>query len=105
MISVLILSPSMAHAVLECGQVSVTGITVQADRENNSPWANTMRVVVNSGTCQGVTYAYLRNDHPAYSSVLSVLLAAQATGEKVSIFVKESGGIGSNSKEIEWITK
>ena len=64
-----------------------------------------MRINVSAGTCEGVTFAYLKNGHPAYSGIMSVFLAAQATGVEVTVVVKESNGIYSNSREIEWVVK
>lgn len=102
---VLLSSTTLVHACLECGSIPVTGLTIQASRENSSAFENIMRINVSSGTCQGVIYAYLKNDHPAYSGILSVLLAAQATDKNIFVVVKESGGIGTGAKEIEWVSR
>ncbi|WP_444922777.1 hypothetical protein ACJJH9_11175 [Microbulbifer sp. DLAB2-AF] len=100
-----IIFSSGAQAYLECGSISVKGLTVQASRENGSAFENTMRIVVSSGACEGVTYAYLKNDHPAYAGILSVILAAQASNQNISVYVKEADGIIPGAKEIEWVSK
>ncbi|WP_445357376.1 hypothetical protein ACJJIC_15790 [Microbulbifer sp. ANSA002] len=94
-----------SYAYLECGYIDVKGITVQANRDNGSAYANTMRIHVNyQGDCVGVKYAYLKNSESSYASILSTLLTAQASGKKVSVNVKESSGIASDAHEIEWVS-
>lgn len=100
----LLLSPVAANAIENCGLVSVKGIVIQADREIGSPWANTMRINISGSACAGIDYAYLKNAHPAYNSILSLLLSAQARGINVSVRVKSSTGISATAREIEYIT-
>jgi len=92
-----------AYAALDCGNVVVKNLTVQAERENGSLFANTMRIHVANTGCAGVTYAYLENGDDAYSSTLAVLMAAQAQGKKVRLFVKNNPGIYKGAYKIEWV--
>lgn len=93
-----------SFAVTFCGTLNVVGLTAQAERANGSLYANTMRVNVENQQCVGVKYAYLTNTQAAYSSVLSMLLSAQARGKTINIYVKDTAGIYSDAREIEWVS-
>ena len=85
--------PNYAFSAVDCGSLTVRGLTVQAERENGSKYANTMRILVDHGTCTGVKYAYLKNNQSAYDSTLSMLMALHAQNKNVRVWVKETTGI------------
>ena len=99
LISLFITSSSFAST--KCGYLPVKGLTIMADRENGSLYANTLRISVADGVCTGVKWAYISNAHPSYNGILNALLQ----GGKYHIWVQDSLGIYSDAREIEWITK
>jgi hypothetical protein len=92
-----------AAAIESCGLLSIKDLTIEASRENGSAWANTMSFNVSKGSCDGLQIAYLKNDHPAYASILSALLSLKVSGELVEVYVKSSSGLSGNAREIEYI--
>jgi len=105
LLAMLVLTSNIAAAYESCGTIAVKDITVQATRTNGDASANTMRINVRGGDCEGVNYAYLKNTHAAYSSTLSLLLAAQATGDMVFVAVSPTESLANGVREIEFITK
>ena len=99
LVSLLVASSSFAST--KCGYLTVKSLTIQADRENGSLYANTLRISVADGVCADIKWAYISNTHSAYEGILTALLQ----GGKFYIWVQDSLGIYPNAREIEWITK
>lgn len=99
----LLFCTSSANALISCGSVPVKRLTIEADRENGSVWANTVSIDVSGGACGSSTTAYLKNDHPAYNSIVSTLLSVHARGGLIKVVVKSAQGISANAKEIEYV--
>ncbi|GEM_PF-1756488 len=95
-------------AVVSCATNDVKRILVQADREGSHGHENKLIIQLsNNGVdilCAGNTYVYIENTSPAYTGVLSVLLAAQASARQVEIFVNTTVIAGGNAAQIAWVS-
>ena len=100
-ICLLMCSPLYA-ANKDCGVVLLTKVYVQADRIDGSTHGNKMLVGFNSNACAGVTLAYLENDDEAFSGMLSMALAAYATGKKIRVVIDDASD-ASGAKRIQWL--
>ena len=103
LLSLLSFTSFSANALMNCGLVPVKEIVIETDRENGSVWANTMHINISGSACSGISHTYLRNDHPAYNSTLSLLLSAHARGQDIKVIVKSTEGLSSYSREIDYI--
>lgn len=99
----LALNAILVHGADNCGSTPIKNLTIEADRENGSAWANTLHIEITGSSCSSIDYAYLKNDQPSYASILSTLLSAHASGKNVTVIVKSAGGLGPNSREIDYI--
>lgn len=102
----LLLLPSTSFAYIGCGSMPVVDLTIQASRDNGSLYANTLRInLPSTGACSDYSFGYLKNTHAAYYSFLSVLGAAQLSGQNVQVYISEAPGIYPEAREIEFIIK
>ena len=109
LIWILAFLPSFLSAeVVNCGYVEINRLLVQGDREGEhghenalivEPWKNNQHY-----HCEQRPYVYMKLDNPAYQSVLSVLLAAQAQGKTAEIWINSSVVVGGNASQIAWVT-
>lgn len=89
---------AVCHAdYITCDNLIITDVTVEADRDDQFYLANTMLIRAKHYTaagasgayalCGGKSFFHLEYSASAYSSMLSIALAAQASGTKVEIGV------------------
>ncbi len=95
---------SSANATVDCGIIPVSGLRIEASRDNGHPLANTLSITVAGiGSCPGIQLAFMENDNPAYSSILSTLLSVQARGGTVKVVVSSAETYSSAAKRIEYL--
>lgn len=105
---VLILSSAHSFSeVVNCGSADIRRLAVHGDREGAHDHENKLLIELEKDSllyrCDGKSYAYLDNTNPAYSGVLSILLAAQAQGKKVEVWINSTVIAGGNAAEIAWV--
>lgn len=86
----LMLTPVMSQAsTISCGFSTIEHVYVNGDRDDSSVHSNRLLIAPKNG-CNGQALVYIENTSPAYSSFLSMALAAFSSGEQVRIYVNES---------------
>ena len=87
-----------AHAETNCVTTTEFFI-VEAVRKSDPKYSNLLMIKFkdlngNNIMCGGAEYAYIKNDEPSYSSILSFVLWASSTDKSVTIKIDESDRIG-----------
>lgn len=102
------LIPSFSYAaVMDCGYNDVERVLVQGDREGTHSHEYKLIVhLTNNGEdvfCStGANYVYIENTSSAYNGILSTILAAQASGRQIQVYVNTTVTAG-NAVQIAWV--
>ena len=76
-------------ALIDCGVVNIKEIMIQADRDDNHQHANTL-FIQTVESCNSTNSFFIKNNHPAYNTMVSLALTASATNKKLSIALNGS---------------
>ncbi|MDO6704866.1 hypothetical protein [Photobacterium sp. 1_MG-2023] len=90
---------------IDCGEVDLKTVYVQADRGDGSFHANKMLILMGAGknaACNDITFAYLENNDDAYDSTLSMAISAYMAGKKLRVVVEDAPA-QADAKRIAWI--
>jgi len=95
--SLVLLSLSLSSAssfadLVDCGKRDIRKVMINGDRDDGLAHANSLVIMISDSTylCNGKTYIYMKNDHPAYSSMLSTALAAKHAKQELYVYVNSS---------------
>ncbi len=102
----LLLFSNMSNAArLDCGMANIQRLYVQGEREDEFLHQNSLIVILasdKSQACSDVNFAMMKNDKPAYNSVLSMLLSSYTTKSQIRVVVN-SNDLGAKTHNIEWV--
>ncbi|KDM90390.1 hypothetical protein [Photobacterium galatheae] len=96
---------AQAAETIDCGEVALKTVYVQADREDGSFHANKMLLLMGAGknaACSDITFAYLENNDDAYDSTLSMAISAYMAGKKLRVVVEDAPA-QADAKRIAWV--
>ncbi|EGU50942.1 hypothetical protein VINI7043_11511 [Vibrio nigripulchritudo ATCC 27043] len=82
-------------AFIDCGLQELQQVMIQADRDDGNAHANSLVIKLKDNSCNGRSYLYLKNNHPAYSGMVSIALAAKANNQSLRVYVNSSRVLGS----------
>lgn len=90
-------------ALLSCGKHKIETISVQGNRDDNHSHANSFMLTLTDMQCNNSPFLIMKNDHPAYQSMLSIAMAAKLSGAEVEVIVNTSKIVGVSATEISII--
>ena len=85
-----LISNSAIAKLLNCGSQELDQVMVQADRDDNYSHANSLVIRLKNSSCNERQYIYLRSNHPAYSGMLAIALAAKSANKNLIVIVNTS---------------
>lgn len=96
----MIFSSTVYAGRIDCGYVKVQKLYVQSDRTDGGGHNNKLLVQLAVNGCP--SFGYVENDAPAYTGILSMLLAAKMSDQSIRVVVNDGPQISGASK-IEWV--
>lgn len=93
-----LISTSIFADSLDCGVRELEQVMIQGDRDDGHIHANSLVIKLGDSTCNQRQYLYLKSNHPAYSGMVSIALAAKSSNQKLRVIVNTSQNLGSASQ-------
>ena len=85
--------------VIDCGYIDVTVMYVQGERSDGSSHNNKLLLKL-GGNCP--SYGYISNTDPAFSGILSILMAVKMSNQKIRVVVHD-GPVVDGAARIEFV--
>lgn len=101
-VSLLLISNQVFAGNADCGEVLITKLFVQADRQDNSSHANKLLLGFESSGCSSVVY--LENTDDAYPGILSMALTAYTTQQRIRVVADDNPELlAAGAMRIQWL--